>query len=256
MTHWAVLLFAVMSVNSTGGKEITAVQSHESELLWSLHGASSWIPLVSGCAAFWVPSTASIIGFLFECQRLLTVTPRSGRAVHSVLLEWQSEPFPNPSPCLVLCCPSIPLSLAFFFLPPPLPQPKGVLRRCGVPKWDDFPLFFVHGHSLLFLHYHRERKKPNLTAEWLIQIIVAFSCIGLLLLFWLWSCFSSFHPVQCGIWATGELGPLSKKKKEKKKSDIREREREGWNLSSSVIFCSAFYSTSIACMEIIDKLTQ
>ena len=62
-----------------------------------------------------------------------------------------------------------------------------------------------------------EKKAQNLTAEWLIQIIVAFSYIGLLSSLTLFFAFLPFHPVQCGIWATCELGPLSKRGRKKKK---------------------------------------
>lgn len=89
-------------------------------------------------------------------------------------------------------------------------------------------------------------KPPNLTAEWLIQIIVAFSCIMFL---WLSSCFSYFPPVQCGIWATSELSPFEQKGRKKRVTE-RERKEGIQYLSNPVIFCSV---SMIACLTGTDK---
>ena len=130
----------------------------------------------------------------------------------------------DPSPCLSSSAPPFPslFFLSFFLvvfprLFPPLPRPQGVLRRCSFPKMGWFL-----PPSLVALSRINIEKKKNLTAEWLIQIIVAFSHIKLLFFVFFFFC---FPPVQCGIWATCELGPLSEKAE--KASDIREdREKE------------------------------
>lgn len=114
-----------------------------------------------------------------------------------------------------------------------------------------FPLFSSLSVSLSL--ELTEKKAQNLTAEWLIQIIVAFSCIGLLSSLTLFFAFLPFHPAQCGIWATCELGPLSKRGRKKMKNGVTSegRERDGSkNLNSPAIF-SPF--PTIACTTVTEK---
>lgn len=207
------------------------------------------------------------VSYLPVCQCLLTVTPGSGTAVYPVLfgsvsrtdsasrvleggfgMRRRSSSGSYPSPCLSSAAPSFP-SLSLFS---PLISPSSSPTTSGSPQevqrskmgWFFPPLFFFFSPSPELTL----KKNPNLTAEWLIQIIVAFSCIRLLFFLWLSFCFSSFPWVQCGIWTTCELGPLSEKRAEWHQ---RGREREGSkNLSRPVIFCSV---SMIACMTITDK---
>lgn len=156
---------------------------------------------------------------------------------------WLGEPCPEgwiwerrrscsgayPSPCLSSPAPLFP-SLAFFplffkipFLLPPLPRPQGVLRRCRVPKWDDFsPSSSLVALSISQINIE---KTLNLTAEWLIQIIVAFSCIRLLFSLTL---FLLFFLSPSTVWYLGHLWIRAFEwKGRKNKWHQRAREREG-----------------------------
>lgn len=126
--------------------------------------------LVSGRPAFRVLATTSIIVFPFEL--LLTVTPTASTIF---LLE----------PANLLHCMSFLYSLfpPSLSLPPPLPRPHGVLGRCIIPKWDGSTLmpppplslypWSITPFSCISIE-KGEKSKPPPTAEWLIQIIVAF----------------------------------------------------------------------------------
>lgn len=157
-----------------------------------------------------------------------------------------------PSPCLSSLVPPFP-SLAFFLSffpisPSSSPTTSGSPQEVQCSKMGWFP----SSSSLVALSLYRINieKTPNLTAEWLIQIIVAFSCIRLLFSLTLFLLFFLFLST---VWYLGHLWIRAFERKGRKNEwhqRGRERERGIQNLSSPVIFCSA---SMIACMTITDK---
>ncbi len=244
-------------------------------LTWSYIFEELHVSADCGCTAFWVSLgrvlCMSVICFLFASVSVSAHRhPRVWKSGVPYVIsfcqqDWLGEPCPGgwiwdeekkllwylSKPISVLSCPSIPLScfLAFFFfhfsflLSHDLRESsRGAVFQMG---------WFPPSSSLVALSLSRINieKTPNLTAEWLIQIIVAFSCIRLLFSLTL---FLLFFLSLCTVWYLGHLWIRAFERKGRKNEWHQRggRKRGIQNLSSPVIFCSA---SMIACMTIIDK---
>lgn len=181
----SAFIHTVLSVNSIGNQDKTkAARLDRAEFLWYRSRILSELLLeFLQAVCFVCPRSVS---YLPVCQRLLTITPGSGRVAYPYVIRFCQQRLTRwavsrrldlgmrrrrrsrygtyPSPCLSSSAPPFP-SLAFpffstssFLLSHDL---RESFKRCGVPKWDDFSPFFILSLSLSLELTEKKSPKPH-----------------------------------------------------------------------------------------------